>query len=30
MNKLELMMTKTVVDGLECTIISFNIEPDIV
>ena len=28
--KLELMMTKTVVDGLECTIISFNIEPDIV
>lgn len=28
--KLELMMTKTVVDGLECIIISFNIDPDII
>lgn len=29
-DKLELMMTDTTFDGLECTIISFNIEPDIV
>ena len=29
-DKLELMMTDTTLDGLECTIISFNIDPDII